>query len=309
MTSAAVVLAAVCASASCPSSGSQDSAAPPSAPAHAPQGGPPGGLAEDAGTGVTAYGTRVSAFRKWGLRVPTRKPPAPPAVKPELPPPLSPPPVPEYPDLTPDLTPDLAPVLGPSLAPVISSVPTDDRVVFLTIDDGSEQDPEFVELLRDLNVPVSTFLTHEEVGDGYGYFRELQRLGNGMNNHAVHHVNLSALPYAAQREEICGQQQNLEREFGVRPRLFRPPYGRYDADTLRAAASCGVEAVVMWRLEAWADHIDWQAADRTFRPGDIILTHFRGPAEWGGTMNDMTRRVLRTAAEQGFAVARLEDYL
>jgi peptidoglycan/xylan/chitin deacetylase (PgdA/CDA1 family) len=44
-------------------------------------------------------------------------------------------------------------------------------------------------------------------------------------------------------------------------------------------------------------------------PGDIILTHFRGRAEWAGTMTDVLRRVLRTVDEQGFALALLDDYL
>lgn len=288
----AVAFAAACASTpSGPGNSREGVSAAPSA--SAPQAGPPGagGILEAPSlAGLTSYIRRVAAFNKWGLPVATARPPAPPAVKPPI-------------------TTQVSAYEDQDLVPVVFRVPTEERVVFLTIDDGAEKDAAFADLLRDLKVPVSSFLTHEEARDDYGYFRGLQRLGNAMHNHTVRHRNMPRLSYRAQRREICAQQANLEREFGVRPRLFRPPYGNYDRDTLRAAGECGVDVVVMWSLEAWAKRIDWQEADRRLRPGDIVLTHFRGRAEWGGTMNDMARRMLRSIADQGFAVARLEDYL
>ncbi|KRV46838.1 hypothetical protein AQ490_08610 [Wenjunlia vitaminophila] len=193
--------------------------------------------------------------------------------------------------------------------PVVSRVPVEERVVFLTIDDGGEKDPAFLRLVGQRDLPVSAFLTDQSVGEEYGYFRRLRTLGAGIHNHTLEHPDLRTLSYAQQRAEICGQQRVLTRQMGVAPRFFRPPYGSYNQDTLRAARDCGLQAVVLWTLEAWAGRIDYQNRDRQLRPGDIILSHFRGPAEWGGTMNDMTRRVLREAREQGFTVARLEDYL
>lgn len=257
------------------------------------------GLAAQGGAGVNGdYGPasdpamlarRAAAFQRWGIRPPALAP-LPPAVKPAL-------------------TTQGTKYSGSDQVPVIARVPTADKVVFLTIDDGSVKDPEFVKLLQDLRVPVSSFLTHDEARSDYGYFRGLTRLGDAIHNHTITHSDLPKLPYDLQHDEICRQQDNLEGEFGVRPRLFRPPYGDYNQDTVRAAKDCGVQVLVMWSLEAWANRIDWQASDNRLRPGDIILTHYRGPQEWGGTMNDMMRRMLGTIAEQGFAVARIEDYL
>ncbi|GAB2626852.1 polysaccharide deacetylase family protein [Streptomyces capparidis] len=261
----------------------------PAAQGPAAEGSAAGRPAPQGPLSLSAHVRRLAAFQRWGLAQPTRLPPRPPAVKPEL---VS-----------------AATKAGPGLPPVIHRIPTDERVVFLTIDDGAEKDPRFLRLLDDLDVPVTAFLTDYVSRDDYGYFRRLRSLGGGIHNHTVNHRNLPALSYAGQHGEICGQQRNLEREFGAAPRLFRPPYGNYDRATLRAAGDCGIDVVVLWSLEAWADRIDYQAADRRLRPGDIILSHFRGPREWNGTMNDMTRQVLRAAARQGFAVARLEDYL
>ncbi|WP_438947947.1 polysaccharide deacetylase family protein [Streptomyces durbertensis] len=233
---------------------------------------------------------RVAAVRNWRVeRLPLRPPP-PPAKKPKL-------------------ASDSGHLSGEGLPPVITRVPTKDRVVFLTIDDGYEKDPALLRMLRDLDIPYSAFLADYVANDNYDYFREMHRDGVAIHNHTLTHKELPKLSYEAQRREICGQQEVLREEIGTTPHLFRPPYGAYNRDTLRAAATCGITAVPLWAEEAWAKRFDWGRGDRVFHPGDIILTHFRGKAEWGGTMPDMVRRTLKTVTDQGFALARLEDYI
>ncbi|MER5889614.1 polysaccharide deacetylase family protein [Streptomyces sp. NPDC001941] len=193
---------------------------------------------------------------------------------------------------------------------VVDRVPTRDRVVFVTYDDGAERDPAFARMVGELRLPISMFLTDSVAAPGYGHFDALRRSGGAsVQNHTVGHRHLPGLSYADQRAEICGQQDRLAARFGARPRLFRPPYGAYDATTLAAARSCGVERVVLWRA-AMQIHDLRYADGEGLRPGDIVLAHFRGPDELkGSTLPQMTTRMLRRIQEQGFAVARLEDYL
>ena len=254
--------------------------------------------AESAAAALNAYAQRlhkrealrVAATKTWKVAGTPLRPPAPPVRKATL-------------------TSDSGHLSEKGLPPVITRVPTKDKVVFLTIDDGAHKDPELIRMLRELDVPYSAFLSDYVANDDYGYFRRMQRAGAGIHNHTLTHKELPKLSYEGQRREICGQQEVLQKEFGKAPRLFRPPYGAYNRDTLRAAATCGVTAVPLWAEEAWAKRFDWRRADQKFHPGDIILTHFRGKEEWGGTMPDMVRRTLKTATDQGFAVARLEDYI
>lgn len=198
---------------------------------------------------------------------------------------------------------------GQGLPSVVSRVPTRDKVVFLTIDDGVHKDPAFLRMTRELRIPYTAFLTDRWIRDDYGYFARVRRLGGTLNNHTVNHPRLPGLSPARQRAEICGMRDVLARRYGERPGLFRPPYGAYDATTLSAAASCGIRTVVLWQEQAFVDRIAYDRGDGRLRPGDIILTHFRGPESWNGTMNDMLRHVLTQATAQGYAVARLEDYI
>jgi peptidoglycan/xylan/chitin deacetylase (PgdA/CDA1 family) len=195
----------------------------------------------------------------------------------------------------------------PAGPPVVDHVPTRDRVVFLTYDDGAERDPHFVDMVRELRLPVSMFLTDSVVGPGYGHFARLRSVGANLQNHTLHHAALRGLPYAGQRAEICGQQEKLRARFGLRPRLFRPPYGTYDTTTLRAAADCGITALVLWRASMGPADLTYTHGTHDLRPGDIIAVD---PDEAAGPgLRERTARLLRKVQERGLAVGRLEDYL
>ncbi|MFF3616202.1 polysaccharide deacetylase family protein [Streptomyces sp. NPDC002580] len=241
-----------------------------------------------------AQARRVAAARRWGLAEVPLTPPPPPADKPVI-------------KARKGFEVDGQKELG--LPPVFTTVPTKDKVVFLTIDDGEEKDPAFLRMMSDLKIPYTAFLSDYLVDDDYGYFRRMRDRGITLNNHTLHHPYLPALSYARQKHEICGMQAVMKRQFGKRPTLFRPPYGNYDQDTLRAAKSCGIEYAPIWNEEVFVDHWEYREEDRDLHPGDIVLTHFRGREDWKGTMTDMIRRFLRTVTGKGYAVARLEDYL
>ncbi|MEU0808846.1 polysaccharide deacetylase family protein [Streptomyces sp. NPDC005970] len=226
-------------------------------------------------------------YRRWGLDGPLETA-APPSSKPPLVPPGA---------------------GAPAGPPIIDHVPTHDKVVFVTIDDGAEKDPAFIQQAHDLGLPFTAFLTDDVASGDYGYFEQLRRLGNGIQNHTLTHPRLPDLEFEEQAHEICGQQDVLAHQFGTRPYLFRPPYGAVDDDTVRAAAACGVRALVMWSAEMKADGLEYASGGR-LHSGDIVLAHFRGPAQQEGrTMTDVMTELLREIQAEGFAVARLEDYL
>ncbi|MER5553176.1 polysaccharide deacetylase family protein [Streptomyces sp. NPDC002793] len=272
-----------------PAAGQPGAAAPPGAPA--PPAGPAAAAAE-AERKQREQAARVAAAKRWGLaKVPLTAPP-PPAVRPRI-----------------TTREGFEVEGGESLPPVFTTVPTKERVVFLTIDDGAEKDPELLRMMTELKIPYSAFLSDYVVSDDYDYFKDMQARGVTLSNHTLNHRYLPGLSAAEQRREICGEQDVIEKRFGKRPTLFRPPYGNYNGDTLRAAKSCGITAVPLWAAEAFPDHMEWREWDQDLHPGDIILTHFRGREDWEGSMADMVRRVMKTVTDKGYAVARLEDYV
>ncbi|WP_406455695.1 hypothetical protein OH768_20655 [Streptomyces sp. NBC_01622] len=167
---------------------------------------------------------------------------------------------------------------GPGLPPVVDHVRTRDKVVFLTYDtrggdrdESGRPDPGFADMVRELRLPVTVFRTAAEPGHGH----------------------FAGLPYTAQRTEICGHRTRPA------PRLLRPPHGTYDTTTLRAAADCGISALVLWRAATTTGTLTYTRGDHHLAPGDIVRV---APA-------DSTAGLLRGIQEQGLTVGRLEDYL
>ncbi|MEU7603740.1 polysaccharide deacetylase family protein [Streptomyces sp. NPDC040724] len=239
-------------------------------------------------SGSASESASDEAYRKWGLTAPLQYAPKPDR-KPEI------------------------PKAAPGKVPVVDRipVPAGEKTVFLTFDDGAEKDPEFLKMAADLKLPISMFLTDSVAASDYGHFEKLRDNGSAstINNHTLTHPNLRTLPFEGQKKEICGQQERLEKRFGTRPPLFRPPFGNYNDDTLRAASECGVSSLVLWRVSMQINNFQY-AEGSALRPGDIILAHFRGPAELkGATETQMTTRMLQRIQEQGYRIGRLEDYL
>ncbi|WP_327231103.1 polysaccharide deacetylase family protein [Streptomyces murinus] len=287
---AAAVLASTALVTGCSGSGSDPGTARPAAGQ-----GATGHAAPDLRAARAAEHTRmVAAAKRWGLDEVPIEPPAPPKVKPRI---------------TARAGFEVDHQEDWDLPPVFTTVPTKNKVVFLTIDDGSEKDPRFLQMMRDLKIPYTAFLSNYLVKDDYGYFRKAQSYGNTLNNHTLTHPYLPGLSYEEQKHEICDMQDIMQKQFGKRPTVLRPPYGNYNQDTLVAAKSCGIKYAPIWNEEVYVDHWEFREDDQQLRRGDIVLTHFRGRSDWDGTMVDDMRRFLNKVTREGYAVARLEDYL
>lgn len=187
----------------------------------------------------------------------------------------------------------------------VQRIATSDRVVFITIDDGTFKDPAFLARVRRTHLPVSVFLTNAAAsGHGVDYFRALQSAGAVIEDHTLHHPYLTKVSSAVRREEVCGAADRDLRTFGRRAQLLRPPYGAWDTSVLATAKGCRLHALVGWDA-VMPEHgglQTWNGGGR-LKPGDIVLLHFL-PG-----LDGQIARLLATIRAQHLRVALLEDYL
>jgi peptidoglycan/xylan/chitin deacetylase (PgdA/CDA1 family) len=113
---------------------------------------------------------------------------------------------------------------------------------------------------------------------------------------------MRGLSYAAQRRQICGARDMLHSTFGITPRFFRPPYGNYDRNTLRAVHDCGMKAAFFWKETVDKGKVRYQVG-HSVRAGDIILMHFRD------RFVDDFIAALTAIKNSGLVPALLEDYI
>ncbi|MFD0687004.1 polysaccharide deacetylase family protein [Actinomadura fibrosa] len=198
------------------------------------------------------------------------------------------------------------------LPPVINHIDTQDRVVFLTIDDGYTYDAEFVNLVRKERVPILTFLTSTYIKGEGQYFWAMRNAGSQMENHTVTHPNMATLPPEAQKKQICDASEAITQQYGRRPQVFRPPFGSFNETTRKVARECGIKSIMLWSAEFYngtsGPGVGFNGFARGdggkgFKPGDIILMHYRkGLAQ-------QFQMILGWIRQQGFRPAAVENYL
>ncbi|MGW4897942.1 polysaccharide deacetylase family protein [Kitasatospora sp. NPDC004240] len=194
---------------------------------------------------------------------------------------------------------------GPAPAPAtaLSSVPTQDKVVFITVDDGWQRTPEAEQVIASAKVPVTAFPLPMPAGFDPGFFKRATAVpGSSVQNHSVSHADLSKLGLAEQQVEICDARDALTRLFGTAPTVFRPPYFAWNADTLQAAANCGMRTVLTANADfSWGASNVWHPGP--LAAGDVILLH------WTDTLATDLQRALAAAEAAGLKPAGLADHL
>src|SRR6202030_1595381 len=103
-------------------------------------------------------------------------------------------------------------------------------------------------VLERLHVRATFF----EIGAMLRYFsastiREL-RDGDVVGDHTETHPELARLSAHDQREQLFEQIARIELVGGPRPRLFRPPYGSFNATTLRELRALHL-LMVLWSVD------------------------------------------------------------
>jgi len=202
--------------------------------------------------------------------------------------------------------------LDPQNPTIFSKVPSTEKICFVTIDDGIDKDPAFIQMVQDFKVPITISLADTLIRDDYAYFEKLYRTGFvSIQNHTVNHpLSMPDLSYQQQLDEVAGQQVKLKREYGVTPYIFRPPGGNYNSTTREAVRGAGLKGMMMWKETMEIEDMEYQTSDRHLQPGDIILGHFRGPAQLKGeTMVQMMTKLYSHIQAQGFTVADVTHYV
>jgi peptidoglycan-N-acetylglucosamine deacetylase len=163
---------------------------------------------------------------------------------------------------------------------VTSGGPTGNEVA-LTFDDGPG--PYTLRLVDELN-RLKVHATFFAIGSQERYFSEgtVAEVDSGdvVGDHTETHPMMAQLSAHDQYEQLFDQMAQIEVLGGKRPRLFRPPYGSFDATTFRELHHLRL-LMILWSVDT-ADYTlpgteaIVQRALAGAKPGAIILMHDGG---------------------------------
>lgn len=183
------------------------------------------------------------------------------------------------------------------------------RRLALTYDDGPN-DPYTAQLLEVLDkhgVKATFFLLGQFVSERPELARAVAEAGHAIGSHCYTHQNLIFLTETQLRQQLERASRAIEEATGVRPKLFRPPFGGRRPGTFSVVSQYGM-VPVMWRVSC----NDWSAkshesivqkAVSQIRGGDVILLHDGGHKEMGTDRSHSVRasdEIVRRYKAEGY---------
>ena len=164
----------------------------------------------------------------------------------------------------------------------VYSVEREGKYVSLTFDAawGNEDTQELIDILGHYGVKATFFVVGEWVDKFPESVKALADAGHEVMNHSDRHPHMSKLSAQKIVSEVSACSDKIQSVTGVRPTLFRCPYGEYDDNVISAIRGMGMTPV-QWDT----DSLDWKeisAAEITRRvtskagPGSIVLFHNAG---------------------------------
>jgi peptidoglycan/xylan/chitin deacetylase (PgdA/CDA1 family) len=169
---------------------------------------------------------------------------------------------------------------------VLFCVPTDRKILALTIDDGpSPYTSEIKQILATYDFKATFFLIGSNIPDRKAILKDLFDNGHELANHAMHDepsINLSP-------EELTCQLRVVEQEIAKvykstsiptqQPKYFRPGSGFFNT-TLRHVVKSLDYWLILGSIYPWDAQISWPRLNAwhilsSVRPGGVIVIHER----------------------------------
>ena len=191
--------------------------------------------------------------------------------------------------------------------------PSAGKCVALTFDDGPHPTltDEILDILDEYNVKATFFVIGKNASENPGPVKRAIDSGHEIGNHTYSHLLLGKCSEEVYLADVEKAEKLFEEEFSYRPRLFRPPGGRFAAETVEKICSMGYKYVLWaWRLDTrdWAcpsvdDVVDTVMSN--VRGGDIVLFHDynsrRSPTP------EALRVIIPSLCEQGYTFVTVSE--
>ena len=134
----------------------------------------------------------------------------------------------------------------------IYCVQKDYKVVSLSFDAawGNEDTQQLIDILGKYNVKATFFVVGEWVDKYPESVKALHDAGHEIMNHSNDHAHFNSLSTEEIIADLNACNDKIEAVTGVRPTLFRCPYGEYDDHVILATRSIGMEPI-QWDVERY----------------------------------------------------------
>jgi peptidoglycan/xylan/chitin deacetylase (PgdA/CDA1 family) len=186
------------------------------------------------------------------------------------------------------------------------------KEVALTFDDGpGPTTPALLKYLLASKVPATFFLVGTAIAQHTDTVRKQSQGGFSLGTHTQNHARLGSKTVADQSQEILSAADQITQISGHSVKLFRPPYGSFDANTLGVLKDERM-IMVLWSI----DTKDYEArtpapvvytALSGARAGSVVLFH-DGPGPRPNTLAAI-RKIVPALRRKGYRLVSVPELL
>ena len=191
----------------------------------------------------------------------------------------------------------------------IYCVNRDDNKISISFDAawGGDKTLGILDLLDEYNIKTTFFLVDIWTQKYPELVKEIVARGHEIGNHSTSHPQMSKLNETQIAKELNTQADNVLAIAGVRPVLFRPPYGDYNNRVITTARVQGF-VPIQWSVDSldWKNRGAQEIINRAtkVKSGDIVLFH--NDSQY---ILDALPAVLKYYAENGYSVVPISEIL
>ena len=185
----------------------------------------------------------------------------------------------------------------------------DDNKISISFDAawGGDKTLGILDLLDEYNIKTTFFLVDIWTQKYPELVKEIVARGHEIGNHSTSHPQMSKLNETQIAKELNTQADNVLAIAGVRPVLFRPPYGDYNNRVITTARAQGF-VPIQWSVDSldWKNRGAQEIINRAtkVKSGDIVLFH--NDSQY---ILDALPAVLKYYAENGYSVVPISEIL
>ncbi|WP_119078946.1 polysaccharide deacetylase family protein [Chitinophaga alhagiae] len=194
---------------------------------------------------------------------------------------------------------------------VLCKAPATEKAVALSFDDGPVNSftPQILDILKEHQVPAAFFCIGRRVEEAPGLVRRAEEEGHLIGNHSYsHHALFDLYPVYKMKAELQKANQAIEAASGVKPALFRPPYGVTNPMLASAVKATGYTPVG-WSVRSLDTVIReedklFERVTRKVSAGDIFLFH-----DTAAATVKILPALIKQLKREGFAIKRIDELL
>lgn len=198
-------------------------------------------------------------------------------------------------------------------ATVISRLATDQPVVALTFDAGSDRGfaAEILDMLAAHGVEASFGMTGRWAESNPELLMRMAEEGHALINHTYDHPHMETLSTEGRLQQLARTEAIISGLTGVSTKpYFRPPYGAYNEQVLIDVASAEYRYSIMWTVDSlgWTGLSPGEVVARCrdgLQPGAILLMHVGSASTDYAALED----ILSVIDQAGYRYATIQEML